>query len=692
MTAAAPERARSPRRHRWLAALALASVPMLALAADPMYLERSFEREGVKLHVRLQAATPDADAAGPAGTAGAKRGGPAASSPRAGDPVRLEVEIERLADRQPLSNLPIGAWLDHEVSVSSGAVPACGQRVASILGGGLLQRPLVDLTGYYVLTLDAEGSVSALDPAVQFAGRSSLYAAVQLGGRPFDWAKSADDRWLFVALPEQREVVVIDLQAFSIRERIKLRGHPTRLALTPDGQQVWIAQRTVSPWAGQAPPAAAQGRADGGRANTQAGTAATDPKAGSTPDPKSERVDVYAIAERRLANGYVLPPGHHEIAFSDDARYAYLSSRDSGRVSVIDNAQARLLRELELGGQPLSLLYLPAQSQVWAFDGAQGVVHRLGRDGAQIDRIALDPGLGPARLTPDGRHVLAVNPSQHRLYVLSTADGELVHKLTVSGRPYDLFFSQRYAYVRPLDIEQVAMLSLASLEQTPTLQYLPTGAKAIGAFAGLPIASSMGDNMERTGAFFAAPGERTVYHYMEGMNAPDSGIRTFGHTPMAVTISRRGLREIGRGRYATTFKLPSQGRMVLALASESPRLRECLAWNVAPPETVAVARAWSLHWIGDASRRVRRGETAEFALNLQAAPGRALPAPERLVAWVVPGGGGLSERWPLSAAGPAGEYRIRGHVDRVGGYFVHVREVGGANSQPGDVPASLTVE
>lgn len=688
---AAGRAGRLSRPRRWLAVLALACLPTLAPAADPVYLQRSFEREGVKLHVRLQAAAPDADRADPL------RATARPSSPRAGDPVRLEVEIERLADSQPLSNLPIGAWLDHEVSVSSGAVPACGQRVASILGGGLLQRPLVDLTGYYVLTLDAEGSVSALDPAVQFAGRSSLYAAVQLGGRPFDWAKSADDRWLFVALPERREVVVIDLQAFSIRERIALRGHPTRLALSPDGQQLWIAQRARSPWAGQASSATVQGRGDGAAASarTQADASSganSAPASGATPDPASERVDVYAIAERRLANGYVLPPGHHEIAFSDDARYAYLSSRDSGRVSVIDNAQARVLRELELGGQPLSLLYLPAQSQVWAFDGAQGVVHRLGRDGAQIDRIALDPGLGPARLTPDGRHVMAVNPSQHRLYVLSTADGELVHKLTVSGRPYDLFFSQRYAYVRPLDIEQVAMLSLASLEHTPTLQYLPTGAKAIGAFAGLPIASSMGDNMERTGAFFAAPGERTVYHYMEGMNAPDSGIRTFGHTPMAVTISRRGLREIGRGRYATTFKLPSQGRMVLALASESPRLRECVAWNVAPPETTAVARAWSLHWIGDASRRVRRGETAEFALNLQAAPGRALPAPERLVAWVVSGSGGLSERWPLSAAGPASEYRIRGHVDRPGGYFVHVREVGGANSQPGDVPASLTVE
>lgn len=670
-----------------VAAVAFAAATAAANPSDTAYLDQRIEREGVAMRVRLEPAA-SADPSQRSGESRAGRAGDranarrkpadAAAGPRAGDTVRLSIELERLADAQPLSSLPIGAWLDHEVSVSSGAVPGCGQRVASILGGGLLQRPLVDLTGYYVLTLDAEGSVSVLDPAVQFAGRSSLYAAVQLGGRPFDWAKSGDDRWLFVALPQQREVVVIDLQELSLRQRIKLRGSPTRLALTPDGQQLWVAQRAQ---------AFAANSANTAQAET---TAQAQPASDTAPD--SERVDVFAVGDGRALAGYPLPPGHHDIAFSDDSRYAYLGSRDSGRLSVIDNAGQRVLREVELGGQPLSLLYLPAQAQLWAIDGEQGVVHRLARDGSQIDRIALDAGLGPARLTPDGRHVLVVNPSQHRLYALAAADGELKHRLTVSGRPYDLFFSQRYAYVRPLDTEQVAMLSLASLDSEPTVQYLPTGAKAIGAFAGLPIASSMGDNMERAGAFFAAPGERTVYHYMEGMNAPDSGIRTFGHTPMAVTISRRGLREAGRGRYTTTFKVPSQGRMVLALASESPRLRECLAWQVAPAAVQADARGWSLRWLGLSNRRVRRGEQAEFALSLRAAPGRALPAASQLVAWIVSGAGGLSERWPLHATEHAGEYRIRGRLNQAGGYFVHVREVGGANSQPGDVPASLMVE
>lgn len=579
-----------------------------AMAVEP-YLDRRLDVEGVSMRLRV---LPREDTG--------------RRSAVMGEEVDLRVDVRRLGDDQPLSNLPIGLWLDRRISPMSGAIPVCGQRVASFLGGGLMNRPLLDLTGYWVVTLDREGSVSVLDPAVQFAGRSSLYAAIQLGGAPFDWVKTADDALMFVALPGRREVATIDLRTLALQRRIEVAGEPTRLALQPDGRLLWAAYR--------------------GRAGGDDGVAAID------------------IADGRILHVATLPPGHHELAFSEDSRYVYASSRDRGVVSVIETADGSAIARTEVGGQPVGLLPLDAQGQVWAIDGAQGVIHRLDRRGAQLDRIVVSPGIGPARLTPDGRHVLIVNPSQHRLEIVDTASARVVRRQTVSGRPYDIMFSELFAYVRPLDIEQVAMFPIGRLPDVD-LQYLPVGSSALSATPDLPIASTMAPTLERNGAFFVSPSERTLHHYMEGMNAPDSSVRAFGHTPMAVAVVQRGLREVARGSYATRFRLPSSGPLVLALAAESPRIRECIGLEVGTSRDARPA-GLRVAWRVEGSKQAIAGEPLELRFGI------AGPDVSRaLLARVVASSGGHAERWPVERIG-AGEYRVRGTLAEPGGYYVHV--------------------
>ncbi len=552
-----------------------------------------------------------------------------------GEQVDLRVDVERLADGQPLSNLPIGLWLDRQVSPMSGAVPVCGQRVASFLSGGLLSRPLLDLTGYWVLTMDREGSVSVLDPSVQFAGRSSLYSAIQLGAPPFDWAKTADDALLFVALPSRNEVATIDLRSLKLQRRIALAGQPTRLGLQPDGRLLWAAYRLKE-------------------------------------DAKDAQDGIAAIdsVDGKVLHAVTLPVGHHEIAFSEDSRYVYVSSRDSGVVSTIDSATGEVVARAELGGQPIALLSLDALGQVWAIDGAQGVIHRLDARGAQIDRIVVEPGLGPARLTPDGRHVLILNPSQHRLEIIDTASAQVVKQLTISGRPYDIMFSELYAYVRTLDVEQVAMFPLARLPVTD-VQYLPVGGAAVSAMPELPIASAMTPTFERNGAFFVSPSERTLYHYMEGMNAPDSSVRAYGHTPMAVTIAQRGLREVARGRYATSFRFPSSGKLVLALAAEAPRIRECIGMEIGVPKRDRPP-GLRIDWIGNELVTAAVGESLQLRFRVTDADGGDALPDVALVAKVVPGGGGHAERWPVQRIATSDEYRVGGVLSQPGGYYVHI--------------------
>jgi hypothetical protein len=178
------------------------------------YLDRTIEQEGLRVQFSIDPVT--------------KQNAPAML--QADQLVRIRMAVMRQADGHPLNNWNVGAWLDRAVSAASGAMPACAQRVAGYLGGDLLQRPLLDLTGYYVLTLDAESSISVLDPSVSFAGRTSLYGSLKLKGRGFDWTKTSDDAKLFVGLAEEPTVAIADLQTVQVVTHVSVPGLPTRVA------------------------------------------------------------------------------------------------------------------------------------------------------------------------------------------------------------------------------------------------------------------------------------------------------------------------------------------------------------------------------------------------------------------------------------------------------------------------------
>ena len=199
--------------------------------AEPVrYVDKIIEREGISIRFRVEAVEDGA-----------------APSLQIGQKVRLWLEGKRLADDQPINNWQLGAWLDRESDSVSGAVPVCGQRVARYLSGNLIERPLLDLTGYYVLSLDVESSVSVLDPSVSFSGRSSLYSAMKLDGKGFDWIKTSDDMRLFVALPNENKLAIVDLQTLSVLDHLVLSGQPTRLALQPDERLLWVGLTGTSP-------------------------------------------------------------------------------------------------------------------------------------------------------------------------------------------------------------------------------------------------------------------------------------------------------------------------------------------------------------------------------------------------------------------------------------------------------------
>ena len=583
------------------------------------YLDRLIEREGVRLHLQIESIDESASAV-----------------LQAGQQVLITLEGKRIADDQPLSNWNVGAWLDREVDALSGAVPVCRQRISRFLSGNLLEQPLLDLTGYYVLSLDEEPSVSVLDPAVNFSGRSSLYAAMKLQGRGFDWAKTDDDARLFVALPGEQRVAVMDLHSFKVLDHLPLPGSPTRISLQPDQRLLWV-----------------------GQSGTDLG--------------EQEVAVIDTVAGKTVAH-IPVPNGYHEFAFSEDGRFAYVTNRQSGTLSVIDAGTLTLIRNRSLGFEPIGIMVIPNVSALWILDGKAGQVHRHDLQGNPVDVLPLEPGLGPGKLTPDGRFVLVVNPSQHRLYVLDSATGKIRHRMTVSGQPYDVMFSSQYAYIRTLQSEQVAMLSVASLAtDRPTLKFIPVGESAVAATAGLPRASSMTTTLDLSGAFFAVPSERTLYHYMEGMNAPGIGIRAYGHTPVSAMVVRRGLREVERGLYSAVIRLPSAGRLALVLAGESPSLRECIGLNVEAEKLIRHEALLPLQWLSEKTRTIAVGKACEFRLKVKHAVDIEVARSSALKLRIVPANGRGAVVWPLTMSedNPE-EWGATGVLRQAGAYYVYV--------------------
>jgi DNA-binding beta-propeller fold protein YncE len=587
------------------------------------YLNKTIEQEGLRVEFSIDPATVQN----------------APPTLYADQLVQIRMTVTRQADGHPLNNWNVGAWLDRAVSAASGAMPACAQRVAGYLGGDLLQRPLLDLTGYYVLTLDAEPSVSVLDPAVSFAGRTSLYSSLKLKGRGFDWVKTSDDAKLFVGLAEEPVVAIVDLQTLKVVTHISVPGLPTRLALSPDERLLWV------------------GHVAGDKTSQQEGASVLD------------------TMTNRVVTSIPLPGGHHEFAFSEDGRFVYATSRNTGTVTVLNALTFSVVRTLQLPGEPLSVVSTPSDGVLWVVDGKHGRVHRYSTQGQPIDSIALQPGIGPAKLSPDKRFVLVINPSQHRLNVLNAASGRPVHTITVSGKPYDVMFSDQYVYVRTLESEQVALIPLAVLEKpNPMPQYIPAGSGILAqAKEGMPIASTMGLTLNKGGAFLASPTERTVYHYMEGMNAPDSGLRTYGHTPMAALAIQRGLRQVGPGEYSAVVKLPSAGRLVLAIASDAPQLRECIGLQVERAPAATVSQRVAFEWLGGPVGRAVVGQPITVRVRLKDGAKLADYVPGQFELLIVPTRGGRSIRWPLQADESAGQLIGKGTLSEPGGYYVHIR-------------------
>lgn len=490
--------------------------------------------------------------------------------PLAGDELQegsfanIRFKVSDQASGQPLSGMAPGAWLDPTQSAPEGdRDQSCKARVALFLKSSIGARPLLDLNSYFLLMMNKDASLTVIDPTVSVGGVTSTMARIDLPGRPMDWVATADDRQVFVSIPERGKVSVIDTETFTRVADLDAGDQPLRVALQPDQHRLWVGNNSSDP-------------AKGG-------------------------VTVIDVPARNTLKTFNTGGGHHEIAFSGDSRYAYVSNRDSGTLSVIDIPEMRLAKTIKVGPHPLSVSYSALSQAVYVVDGEEGSVRVFDARNHQLRHtVQAEQGLGPMRFSSDGRYGIVLNTLENQALVIDASTDKLIHRIPVAAEPYQLTFTKGYAYVRGLASPKVSMINLASLGEgrSPIIQGFEAGPAAPRQAGDLPLAQGLSVSRDDNSVFVVNPVDNTTYFYAEGMNAPMSGYNNRGHQARAAIVVDRSLRELAPGVYGSTVKMPAAGKFDVAFLLNQPQIIHCFSTDVVAAPNAGKRKGAHAEFIG----------------------------------------------------------------------------------------------
>ena len=504
---------------------------------------------------------------------------------RAGDNAAVRFTIRAGGSGTPVSSLNPAAWVALARARPDAPRATCGDQARQALSPGFNGRPELDLNSYYVLALNADATISVVDPLFGFGG-SKLLALVPLPSPGEDWALTSDQNRLFVSMPGARGVAVVDTRSWTVVTSIDLGRVPSRVALQPDEAYLWVAD------------------ADGGVSIVQ--------------------LDTLRVVSR-LATG----SGPHQIAFSDDNKFAFVANSAAGTVSVVDIRRLQTLEDVALGAPIASMAYSPRARVAYVTLPDEGIV--AGIDAAThrvIARIPTAPGAATLAFAPDGRLGFVLNPRTSTVSVVDAALNRVVRTTAVEKGPDQIAFSSRFAYVRHRDSEIVVMIALEGLDaEGGSISQLdfPGGQHPGGGGSRTSLAPSVVRSGTDNAVLVANAQDKAIYYYQEGMAAPMGQFSNYGREPTAAMIVDRSLRETTPGVYESVVRLPAAGDYDALVVIDRPRIVHCFPLSIAPatgsaPEAGLTAKVEPLV----RETIVRSGSPMRIALRLTDAGGAPL--------------------------------------------------------------------
>jgi YVTN family beta-propeller protein len=497
-----------------------------------------------------------------------------------GEDALVRFKITDAATGVALTGLRPAVWMNGRTVDKPAEGNACRDLVQSFMQGSLRNRPDVDLNAYYILALNKEPNISVIDPLLGL-GTSKLITLVMLESPGADWVLLGDGKKLFVTMPLAHRVAVIDTATWKVAINIDVEGAPTRLAVQPDGKYLWVASD----------------------AEQQGGVTV---------------IDVTSMQKvARIATG----AGHHELAFTSDDRYAFVTNSQDGALSVIDIRQLKKVKDIRTGRRPSAMAFSSLSKAVYVTDEVDGTITVINAESHEIlARLTARPGIKTVRFDPSGRYGFATNQKEDAVYIFDAATNRLLQTVPVENGPNQISFTSTFAYIRSAGAGEVKMIRLSAVAkgEPADISRFPGGQKPPGLSSDLAFADVIVPAPEPNSVLVANPADQAIYYYMEGMLAPMGSFNNYRREPKAVLIVDRSLRERGPGEYSALVKLPRSGKYDVAFLLDSPRVIHCFSAEAKSNPELAKKRPQAPLRVESllADKRIKVGEKLRLRFKL----------------------------------------------------------------------------
>lgn len=510
-----------------------------AQAKTPQSVSQRFEKQGIAVDFQVTS-LPDAN--------GRNQG------LVAGNDATVAFRLTDARTGSPVTGLHPSSWIN---AGSKNRVPneaECKEQIAYLSGGLLSARAEIDLNSYLVFTLNHDNTISVINPLVSFS-KTKLESLIPLPSRGADWALSKTKGMLYVTLPDQSTVAVIDTRTRKIVGQVATGAgtKPMRVQLQPDGRYLWIGL-------------------DG-----------------------SPKVAVIDTKTNKLASTIAVGNGLHNITFTDDSRFAYITNSVADTVTAIDTNTLSKVADLNVAKTPVAVAYSNASKLIYVASVNGDSISVIDPAKQQvIANVQISRGVVALRFEPKGRYGFAVNQVESTVSVIDAATNQVVGMSPVVKEPDQVVFTEDYAYIRGLASEK---FSLIELREVPGGKFAPVNVQAgqrpaTDVPADIGVADMIAPTPEGNGAMIANAADGMFYYYTEGMMAPMGSFSNYKRRPHALLILDNSLTEVTPGVYSVPVKLTRAGSFNVPFLINQPLVVNCfqLSINESPNKETNVAR------------------------------------------------------------------------------------------------------